>query len=306
MLKIFETNDDYNIKTLNNTSLVSGKLYYVKEDNTAHFYTNNIEGGEAKIYDLGGGGDKYVVLKYNIDTAGNIQIISNIKDPFSLGNKKYCDEIIIDGEKQDNITDTYTLSVGEHIIKIHMVDDTIGKEMFSNISCLKEVYIPQNITKIKQSAFDSCSNLKNINFSPESKLNSCGNLIFSTCAIESITIPNTLTNLSTGFLKSCPLTNIVINDNVKIIGQNCFNTCTSLKTLIIGSGVTNINSQAFRNTSALTTIIVKPITPPTLSYDAFNGTVSSCPIYVPSESVSAYKSAQGWSDYASRIQAIPS
>ena len=28
-------------------------------------------------------------------------------------------------------------------------------------------------------------------------------------------------------------------------------------------------------------------------------------IYVPSESVDAYKAASGWSDFASKIQAIP-
>jgi hypothetical protein len=46
-----------------------------------------------------------------------------------------------------------------------------------------------------------------------------------------------------------------------------------------------------------------PVTPPTIGSNAFNST-SNYPIYVPADSVSAYQSA--WSDYASRIQAIPS
>jgi hypothetical protein len=33
---------------------------------------------------------------------------------------------------------------------------------------------------------------------------------------------------------------------------------------------------------------------------------NNCPIYVPAESVEAYKSAEFWSDYSNRIQAIPS
>jgi len=41
-----------------------------------------------------------------------------------------------------------------------------------------------------------------------------------------------------------------------------------------------------------------------LGASAFNDT-NNCPIYVPSESVEAYKSASGWSNYASRIQPIP-
>jgi hypothetical protein len=41
-----------------------------------------------------------------------------------------------------------------------------------------------------------------------------------------------------------------------------------------------------------------------LGNNAFYNT-NNCPIYVPSASVNAYKSASGWSTYASRIQAIP-
>ena len=36
----------------------------------------------------------------------------------------------------------------------------------------------------------------------------------------------------------------------------------------------------------------------------FNYT-NDCPIYVPAGSVDVYKDAEGWSEYASRIQAIP-
>jgi hypothetical protein len=36
----------------------------------------------------------------------------------------------------------------------------------------------------------------------------------------------------------------------------------------------------------------------------FDGT-NNCSIYVPSDSVDAYKSAPYWSNYASRIQAMP-
>ena len=40
-------------------------------------------------------------------------------------------------------------------------------------------------------------------------------------------------------------------------------------------------------------------TPPTLGANAFNNT--TCKIYVPDASVSAYKAATNWSTYASRI-----
>jgi len=38
-------------------------------------------------------------------------------------------------------------------------------------------------------------------------------------------------------------------------------------------------------------------------YFQFNET-NNCPIYVPTSSVDAYKTATGWNSYSSRIQAI--
>ena len=70
----------------------------------------------------------------------------------------------------------------------------------------------------------------------------------------------------------------------------------------IGSGVTTIGNYAFYFCNSLQSITVRATTPPTLGSDVFKYT-NDCPIYVPSNKVSAYKSA--WSDYSDRIQAIP-
>jgi hypothetical protein len=46
-------------------------------------------------------------------------------------------------------------------------------------------------------------------------------------------------------------------------------------------------------------------TPPELEGDIFEGEIpEDLVIYVPAESVEAYKSASGWSEYEDRIQAI--
>ena len=73
----------------------------------------------------------------------------------------------------------------------------------------------------------------------------------------------------------------------------------------IGDRITSIGNDAFENHNKLTSITCLATTPPTLGSSAFNNT-NDCPIYVPAESVEAYKAASGWSAYASRIQAIPS
>lgn len=79
---------------------------------------------------------------------------------------------------------------------------------------------------------------------------------------------------------------------------------TAMTEAIIGDCVTTIGNSAFAGCTSLTSITANAATPPVLGSYAFDST-NDCPIYVPSQSVEAYKSASGWSDYASRIQAIP-
>ena len=68
--------------------------------------------------------------------------------------------------------------------------------------------------------------------------------------------------------------------------------------------MTSIGAEAFSACSGLTSIISNATQPPTLGSGAFDRTNDS-PIYVPSDSVNAYKAATNWKDYKSRIQAIP-
>ena len=101
------------------------------------------------------------------------------------------------------------------------------------------------------------------------------------------------------------LTNLVsveIGDCVTSIGDWVLNNCINLTSVTIGSGVTTIGIAAFINCRSLTSVTCLATTPPTLGIGTFDG--STCPIYVPCESVNAYKSASGWSDYASRITCI--
>ena len=89
------------------------------------------------------------------------------------------------------------------------------------------------------------------------------------------------------------------------IRDSAFESCSSLTSINIPDGVTSIGRSAFRGCSDLTSITLFPSTPPTAGADIFVNSPDAL-IYVPSESVDAYKSADGWSDYADRIQAIPS
>lgn len=86
------------------------------------------------------------------------------------------------------------------------------------------------------------------------------------------------------------------------IAEYAFYYCTGLTSISIPDTVTSIGNSAFSNCTGLTSITIQATTPPTLSStNAFNST-NSCPIYVPSASLSAYQSATNWSSLSSRLQ----
>jgi hypothetical protein len=96
---------------------------------------------------------------------------------------------------------------------------------------------------------------------------------------------------------------VTIPNTVTSIDNNAFNGCDGLTTVIMPSTITSIGDRAFNGCDGLTSVTIKATTPPTLGQSAFNNT-NNCPIYVPAASVDTYKAANGWSTYASRIQAI--
>ena len=78
----------------------------------------------------------------------------------------------------------------------------------------------------------------------------------------------------------------------------------SAVSIIVPDTVVNIGSMAFYGYTSLTSLTFKSVTPPVCECYGSFGNSNNCPIYVPSESVDAYKAATYWNDFASRIQAI--
>lgn len=179
---------------------------------------------------------------------------------------------------------------------------SIGSQSFRNCNSLSSITIPDSVTTIGYEAFRNCSGLTSIDI-PNS-VTSIGNSAFYQCtSLTSCTIGNGVTIIGYDAFEYCEsLTSIDIPDSVTTINDSAFKECTSLTSCTIGNGVTSIGESAFSSCRSLTSIRCLATTPPTLGTDAFYDT-NDCPIYVPSGSVNDYKSA--WSDYASRIDAIP-
>ena len=85
------------------------------------------------------------------------------------------------------------------------------------------------------------------------------------------------------------------------IGEYAFYSCSSMKSIELPSTVTAIGSAAFQHCTALTRISITAGTPPSLGSSAFANCPALTGIYVPDDSVEAYKTATNWSAYANKI-----
>ena len=94
---------------------------------------------------------------------------------------------------------------------------------------------------------------------------------------------------------------IVFDYNLWGIGNNAFRDCTTLKSITIPDRVELISKNVFNDCTSLKEVYCKPTTPPTLQSYIFWGNISGRKIYVPRNSVEAYKSAENWSIYADYI-----
>ena len=92
---------------------------------------------------------------------------------------------------------------------------------------------------------------------------------------------------------------------METIGDAAFAECTSLTSVTIPESVTTIGGGVFHTASSLSEVICKPIVPPVSGgVNMFKNNSSGRIIYVPEESVDAYKTASYWSDYAADIYSM--
>lgn len=108
------------------------------------------------------------------------------------------------------------------------------------------------------------------------------------------------------FYNCISLKTISIPDNVLSIGISTFYNCWQITDIKIPNCVTSIGASAFNCCNGLTNIVINTTEPPSLGINCFKNINSSAKFYVPSESVEKYKAAEGWKDYANKIQAIES
>lgn len=117
--------------------------------------------------------------------------------------------------------------------------------------------------------------------------------------ITQVNIPASVTSVGISVFYGCSsLTQATIGDGLTEISQTMFTNCTALKKLVIGKGVTKINNYAFTSCFNLKEITVLASNPPSvLSNTVFKYVSRDIPVYVPLESLAAYKAAEVWKEF---------
>ena len=119
-----------------------------------------------------------------------------------------------------------------------------------------------------------------------------------------ISIPPTISSYGTYGCMSTQIARISVPEGIASVGNRAFRHCSWLRKAVIPSTITTIATQAFDAVTRLTVMIVLPTTPPTIANNTLNALPAGCMIYVPDESVEAYKAADYWAVYAKQIQGL--
>lgn len=217
-----------------------------------------------------------------------------------------CDALVIEDLSLPNVEDIYDNTFVR--VKVKKVSNLgsvskIGINSFGACTELEEVVLPSTVTRLSDRAFNSCRALRTINL--DSNINSIGTNTFYDCQslyIEDLSLPN-LTTLGSYAFTGCKIQKITNLGLITSIPEWAFYKNTELKTIDISEHVTSLGSYAFMECKAVEYFIFRSSTPPTLGGWAIDDTIST-PIYVPDASVDAYKAADGWGSYASRIKPL--
>ena len=177
---------------------------------------------------------------------------------------------------------------------------TIKEQALYKCHGLESVILPPTIETIEGDAFHDCPKLASINI--PNGVKSIGSYAFAgDLQLAEITLPQSIETIGRNAFAATGLLSFTLPEGITTVAEYiCFN-CKSLTSLTLPSTTANVGYRAFSYCEKLTEIHCKATTPPTLEQYAFEDVVTGRKIYVPQNSIEAYKAADGWSDFADQI-----
>ena len=123
---------------------------------------------------------------------------------------------------------------------------------------------------------------------------------FGDCSsLTSVTIGDGVTTIGVSAFGDCSsLISVTIGNSVTTIGGYAFYGCRSLTSVTIPNSVRTIGKKAFSGCKNVKQITSEAVTPPNCALYAFEWVnTDECKLFVPKNSIDAYKKADGWKEF---------
>ena len=188
----------------------------------------------------------------------------------------YEDDVLFNKDKSEIIS-FRNKKIMSYIIPDNVT--SIRDGAFDGCSCLSSFAISDSVTSIGDFAFFNCSSLSSLVI-PDS-VTSIGDGAFSNCSsLSSLAIPNSVTSIGDGAFSNCSLSSLAISNSVTSIGDSAFFNCSSLSSLVIPDSVTSIGDFAFNGCSSLSSLVI-PDSVTSIGDGAFRGCSSLSGLVIP-------------------------
>lgn len=182
--------------------------------------------------------------------------------------------------------------------------NAISRQNYGSKGVLESLELSDEVVVIPQNSFYEYTQLREI-FLIWENLTTIGASAFRNVPGVPINLLlPVLTSLGSSAFRGTPIEEVLDLGTIPTIGAYTFYACANLKKAVIPATCTTIGQQSFAVCKALETIICHNPTPPSAHAQTFMSTNNTFVIYVPDESVDAYKAATTWSGYASRIKPL--
>lgn len=202
--------------------------------------------------------------------------------------------------------------------------ETIPYEAFRDCTSLNSVQFGRNLRLVDRRAFQNAS-IERLDLSYAEGLEIGEYAFCDNFSLKKLSLPNNCI-LNGGCFGNVNIQeDLIIKKGWTFIGGNQFRNCrelisveveegitaiptgllgftTQLKTVIFPSTITEIGDSFLHGNGWLCTFICKATVPPVITGNGYIGYGPFSEMYVPDESVDAYKTAPSWSNHASQIK----
>lgn len=192
-----------------------------------------------------------------------------------------------------NCTSLSSINLNDNIVAFE------GGGTFADCTNLTKAVIGCNVRKMEGSEFSGCTNLKTLEIHEGATV--IGDNSFNECtALQTVDIPNSVLKIGGSAFNGCSnLASVKIGDGVQEISYYVFGGCTRLEKVVIGAGMNSIGMRTFIDCNQLSSVTVMNPNVPSLVSDGFSSFGAN--LYVPSQSVDAYKTTDYWKEFSNVV-----